>query len=190
MKTLLTILFLLAPLTTNADIYQSPSGVGSCLIPDDATLTSITVSYNSNPLWSPSTSCAYTFSGGTGYTTAIANDVEYGEIDFSSTVTNVTYLFDYSDWWIGPGSISYLPQNPNGEGFIAGPVDSLFWMSCANGPDQNNYNGILSLSFDPQLASPLNAQAVPESPTFVLLLIGADALLIWHKMRSRKCRIP
>jgi hypothetical protein len=177
MKTLLTLLFLLAAPATWGDVYQSPSGIGSCTIPDDATLQSITVSSNSNPLWNPDTLCTYSFAGGTGYTMAVANDIEYGEVDFTSTVNNVTFFFDYSDWLLAPGVITYLPQNPNGESFIAGPVDTIFWMSCAN--NSQNYSGIIGLSFDSEaLSEPVG---VPEPHTSLLVLIGLISSLIWRR---------
>ena len=124
-----TLLLIVFSIATSADVIQSPSGVGSCTIPNDSTLTSITVSPNSNPLWNPDTLCTYSFSGGTGYTMAVANDFEYGEVDFSTPQANIEYYFDYSLWFDGPGVMSYLPQNPNGESFVEGPVSSIFWMS-------------------------------------------------------------
>jgi len=181
MKNLLfLILFLLATVTTSADVYQSPSGVGSCTIPDDSTLTSITVTPNSNQLWNPSTSCAYSFSGGTGWTLAVGTDLEYGEVTFDEPVSDVSYNFDYSYWFISPGTITYLPQNPNGEGFIAGPVSSIFWMSPAN--DSLNYNGIISLSFGPDLPAD-SVLTVPESSTSILLLIGVILLCVQRIFR-------
>ena len=173
------ILFLLVTVTTRGNIYRSPSGIGSCTIPDDATLTSITVSTNSNPLWNPSTNCSYSFAGGTGYTTAVANDLEYGELDFTVPVDNLVYDFDYSYWFMSPGTITYLPQNPNGEGFIAGPVSSIFWMSPAN--NTFNYNGIISLSF----SDPSDSVVVPESSTLVLALVGLGLLYSTRKVLAR-----
>jgi hypothetical protein len=180
-KTLLgvTVLLFLAPFA-RADVYQSPSGTGSCLIPDNSTLTNITVYTDSeNPLWNPTTVCSYSGVGFTGVTTAWGTDLELGEVTFDVPVTDVVYNFDYSDWWIGPGSITYLPQNPNGEGFISGEVSSIFWMSCANGPDQINYNGIIDISFNSPL-TPLS-EPVPEPHTSLLVLIGLSSLLIWRR---------
>src|SRR5580692_5372400 len=75
-------------ITTSAGIIESPSGDGSCTIPDNSTLTSISVSASSNPLWNPFTSCTYAFSGGTGWTLAAGNYIQYGDIIFDTPVTD------------------------------------------------------------------------------------------------------
>jgi PEP-CTERM motif-containing protein len=146
--------------------------VGDCVIPDGSTVTSVSVTPNSE---SPKLNVYvvdYTFAGGFGETTAVGQtDGHDGSITFLQPVYDLSFDWDAptafgANFFDGDTAVGGAggrdmgsgPMEVQGTATFDGPVTSIIWSGDIFG------GGIETLSFD--------LTPVPEPSTFALLALG------------------